>query len=524
MQTSRAIKKRRDDNLLTGWEPAPDHAPSIMREEQPTVARIVALAGLFLILIGLIPILGPRLFRMQQPVIPEWLGVVLVTIGILADFYHAFVDRDRVFRRMYAGIGLVLIAVAVALRFWPTSIGFGGYFPMAGVPALMLGLVLLVASVRGETERNWRVYIVNLTGVLGLLMILAAVGIGLFTRMPYLSGEGALLAVVGLLYVGTFINFQETDDSAYYTGLGLGAIGLIAVVGGIIRSAWPESLFLVPDGLILIGAGIVYLAVCAGICLDWPIVVLTRRELASLFYSPVAYLVLIGMVVVGWWMFARFLFLLAVRSLGDPRIPPIFEPIVLYYVVALVPVIVQIFVVPAITMRLLAEEKRTGTLEVLLTAPVNEPTIVLSKFFAAWVFNLLTWVPWWLNLVALRYMADTEFDYRPILCFNVTLLPVTAGFIAMGLFFSSLTRNQIIAAVLTFVGMMAHLAAYLLKDEMRIEESSVWYEILTYVSFLDLWLNSLQGVFAPRFLIFHLSLAIFFLYASIKVLEARKWT
>ena len=76
MQTSRAIKKRRDDNLLTGWEPAPDHAPSIMREEQPTVARIVALAGLFLILIGLIPILGPRLFRMQQPVIPSYRRLV----------------------------------------------------------------------------------------------------------------------------------------------------------------------------------------------------------------------------------------------------------------------------------------------------------------------------------------------------------------------------------------------------------------------------------------------------------------
>jgi ABC-type transport system involved in multi-copper enzyme maturation permease subunit len=390
----------------------------------------------------------------------------------------------------------------------------------------MLGLVLLIATVRDETERGWRLFVINVCGVLGGLMILAPVIVGLFFRPTYVSGEGSLLLVLGLLYLGTFISFQDRDEPAYYAGLGLGAVGLLAVVGAIIRACVPETgpLFLVPDGLILIGAGLAYLGVAAGICLDWSIVVLTRRELASLFYSPVAYLVLVGMVVVGWWMFARFLFLLAVRSLGDPRIPPIFEPIVLYYVVALVPVIVQIFVVPAITMRLLAEEKRTGTLEVLLTAPVNEPTIVLSKFFAAWIFNLVTWVPWWLNLVALRYMADTEFDYRPILSFNVTLLPVTAGFIAMGLFFSSLTRNQIIAAVLTFVGMMAHLATYLIKDEMRIEESNVWYEILTYVSFLDLWLNSLQGVFAPRFLIFHLSLTIFFLYATTKILEARKWT
>src|SRR5438876_9073389 len=107
MQTSRAIKKRRDDNLLTGWAPVPDHAPSIMREEQPTVARVVALAGLFFILIGLIPILGPYM-RVENPVIPWWVGVALVSIGLLADYYHAFVDQDRIFRRMYAGIGLVL--------------------------------------------------------------------------------------------------------------------------------------------------------------------------------------------------------------------------------------------------------------------------------------------------------------------------------------------------------------------------------------------------------------------------------
>ena len=103
------------------------------------------------------------------------------------------------------------------------------------------------------------------------------------------------------------------------------------------------------------------------------------------------------------------------------------------------------------------------------------------------------------------------------------MLAVGAGFISMGLFFSSLTRNQIIAAVLTFVGMIAHLAAFIVKLRYRLERGDFWYEVLTYVSFLDLWTNTLEGTFTPRFLLFHLSATVFFLYATVKVLEARKW-
>jgi ABC-type transport system involved in multi-copper enzyme maturation permease subunit len=401
----------------------------------------------------------------------------------------------------------------------------------------------MVATIRGETEQGWRLFLVNLLGILGGLMIVGTVLVALFSRFSFLAGEGVVYLILGLLYVAGFINFQEggtvrlrglgafsryfvedRDSVPFLTGFGIGCIGLIAVIGGIVKSAWPESLFLVPDGLILIGAGVLYLGVAAGICLDWPIVILTRRELASLFYSPVAYLVLAGMVAVGWLMLWNFVSDLAESSLPEQGRRAMLEPIVVRYIITIVPVIVQIFVIPAITMRLVAEEKQTGTLEVLLTAPVNEPTVVISKFLAAWFFNFLTWMPWWLNLVALRYMAETEFDYRPILCFNVTLLAVTAGFVSMGVFFSSLTRNQIIAAVLTFVGMMIHLVLYLIRFWVRIPEGTPLFDLLTYVSFLDVWIDSLQGLLAPRYLIFHLSLTIFFLYASIKVLEARKWS
>jgi ABC-type transport system involved in multi-copper enzyme maturation permease subunit len=525
MSTSRAIKPpRRGDTLLTGWQHEPDRAPSIVREEQPTFARVLALAGLFLILLGLIPLVAP-LLKIERPLIEPGTGFVAATLGLLFVLFHAFVDRDQLFRRIYAYLGLLFIALAILLRFLPSSEGLGARFNVGGFPALLLGLILVLATVRTETEKSFRTLLINVLGGIGAIEILAAIGVGLFTRIPFLAGEGAVHLLMGLLYVGAFIGQQDSEDITHYAGLALGAIGLFAFAGGLIRSLMPESIFLVPSGLILMGAGLLYMIVAAGVCLDWPIVVLTRRELASYFYSPVAYLVLVGMILIGWFMFWQFVRIIAVTSSGaDPRVRPLFEPILPFYIVEIIPVIAQIFVVPAITMRLVAEERRTGTMEVLLTAPVNEATVVISKFLAAWFFNLLTYVPWWVYLIALRYMGETEFDYRPLLSFNVTLLAVSAGFMAMGLFFSSLTRNQIIAAVLTFVGMIAHLAAYLIKVRAQLSQGDFWYEVLTYMSFLDVWWNSLEGVFAPRFLIFHVSLAVVFLYATVKVLEARKWT
>ena len=127
---------------------------------------------------------------------------------------------------------------------------------------------------------------------------------------------------------------------------------------------------------------------------------------------------------------------------------------------------------------------------------------MLSKFLGTWLFYLLTWVPWWLYLVSLRYLGGEEFDYRALLTFNIAMLSVGAGFVAMGLFFSSLTRNQIIAAVLTFVGMIAHLSTLFIKDLARLNAGEMGFEVLTYVSFLDLWMNTLNGTLAPRLLKF----------------------
>jgi hypothetical protein len=118
-------------------------------------------------------------------------------------------------------------------------------------------------------------------------------------------------------------------------------------------------------------------------------------------------------------------------------------------------------------------------------------------------------------------MGGQEFDYRPVLTFFIALAVMGSGFIAMGLFFSSLTRNQIAAAVLTFAGMMFWTLLFFLKR--NLETESALHTVLTYVSYIDLWLTSMNGTLTPRYLLFHLSMAIFWLYLTVKVLESRKW-
>jgi ABC-type transport system involved in multi-copper enzyme maturation permease subunit len=198
------------------------------------------------------------------------------------------------------------------------------------------------------------------------------------------------------------------------------------------------------------------------------------------------------------------------------------EPIVSFFIVDIIPVMSLIFVVPILTMRLLAEEKRTGTLEVMLTAPVDEVTVVLSKFAAALLFFLFLWVPWGLFLLDLRVEGGRPFDYMPLLSFAIVLVCTGAAMLSIGLFFSSLTRSQIAAAVLTFMVMVLLLLMYLVQRNMS--PGSVWPTVFSQIGFVDQWLQSLQGKLFLRSIIVQVSITVFFLFLTVKALEARKWT
>ena len=274
--------------------------------------------------------------------------------------------------------------------------------------------------------------------------------------------------------------------------------------------------YFVSYGTVLLVVGLLYTLTGCGLASDSPLVVLTRRELGAFFFTPMAYLVLLGFGVATWISYTIWL-----DGISEPRAIAI-EPIVQSYLVALFPVIALIFIVPALTMRLLSEEQRSGTLEVLLTAPVDETMIVLSKFLAALITYLVVWAPFGLYLLAIPLSGGNPFDYRPLLSFLVALIATGAAFMSMGLFFSSLTKNQVASGVLTLAGML--LLTYSFSQFHRgLPDDSVLRKLMMHASYIDIWANSLEGKITPRFLLFPLSMTVLCLFLTVKVLESRKW-
>jgi len=130
-------------------------------------------------------------------------------------------------------------------------------------------------------------------------------------------------------------------------------------------------------------------------------------------------------------------------------------------------------------------------------------------------------VPFFLLLIPLA--AGAPFDYRPLMSFALSLVVAGAGMVAMGLFFSSLTRNQLVSAVLTFAGMLVLTSVYLIQEFFR-EGGGAWLAVLKHISYLESWQDTLQGKVTPNIgLVFYASMAVFFLFLTVKVLESRKW-
>jgi ABC-type transport system involved in multi-copper enzyme maturation permease subunit len=306
--------------------------------------------------------------------------------------------------------------------------------------------------------------------------------------------------------------------AAAAAGIAFATVFVVASFAKVIHL--PPEPYLVPGGLLLAGLGAVFLAVGVAVTVDAPVVVLVRRELAAFFYSPIAYVVLFGNALVGGLCYWSFLGDLTVGG-GDLQPVSVAEPIIQNHIgLSIVAALTAPVLVAVITMRSFSEEKRTGTLEVLLTAPVSDWAVVLSKFAAAVVFFMLCWLPVGLYLFGLRYGGGTPFDYRPLLSYYLAVFACGCSFVALGLFISSLTRNQIMAAVGTFACVFAMFLS-LLRSRFKVDDQ--WKGVLARLDYNLLWQNALSGVLPVPEVCLHLSLAVFWLFLTVKVLEARRW-
>ncbi len=281
----------------------------------------------------------------------------------------------------------------------------------------------------------------------------------------------------------------------------------------------PPEPYLVPGGLLLGGLGLAFVAGAVAVTVDAPVVVLFRRELAAFFYSPIAYVLLFKVALVSWVTYWVFLNSLPFGGEGGPAAVP--EPILRMHLgLSIVAALNAPIWVAVITMRSFSEEKRSGTLEVLLTAPVSDWAVVFSKFAAALVMFLLCWAPALVFLIVLRFVGGAAFDYRPLLSYFLAVAACGVSFVAFGVFVSSLTRNQVMAAVATFAVLFAMFLTLLVKN---LEVADEWKVVLAKLDYATLWGDALTGKLPVPETCIQLSLGVFWLFLTTKVLEARRW-
>ena len=175
-----------------------------------------------------------------------------------------------------------------------------------------------------------------------------------------------------------------------------------------------------------------------------------------------------------------------------------------------------------ITMPLFAEERRTGTLEMLLTAPVTDLQVVLGKYAGALVFFMLMTMPTAAYFITLKAAAPgmASLDWMPIFTGYLILWLIGSCFIAIGMFVSALTRSQVVAAVGCFVAVSI---LFFLNTVRLILPGVAGQAALTYLSSTQHVQDFAQGIADTQPIVLYLSLAMFFVFATVKTIEARQW-
>ena len=169
-------------------------------------------------------------------------------------------------------------------------------------------------------------------------------------------------------------------------------------------------------------------------------------------------------------------------------------------------------------MRLVSEELRSGTIEVLMTAPVSEAQVVLGKYCAALVFYAFLWAPTGIYVALLSRHLDI--DLGPVAAGYLGIFGIGALFLAVGLFASATSKNQIVAASVTFACLLLLFSAGLLEG---LFNAPLAKKVFGY---MDLWTHMAdfaKGIVDTRRLVYYASTAAFFLFLTTKALAAKKW-
>jgi ABC-2 type transport system permease protein len=247
---------------------------------------------------------------------------------------------------------------------------------------------------------------------------------------------------------------------------------------------------------------------------------LFRREFSAYFLSPIAYVVLVVFLAVTGYQFFLTLDLLTTEGPEGIRFPMqrMLGDVSFW--------LVFLFIPPLLTMRLFAEERSTGTLEVLMTAPLTDWQVVLCKYLAAFAFYLLLWVPTLLYLPVLLDWNWSTFSFGidpyPVWSSYLGLALAGAMFLALGLFVSNLVRSQMVAALIALALGLVFIVVGIWRPD--IDTGGPLYQVLYFITVpLHFDRGFSRGIVDSRNVVLYVSLTLFFLFLTVRSLESRRW-
>lgn len=239
---------------------------------------------------------------------------------------------------------------------------------------------------------------------------------------------------------------------------------------------------------------------------------IVRRELIATFSSPLAYIVMAAFLLLQGALFALIVGYLSQPGQSSLSILQAFFGGTIFFWFFLV-------VAPLITMRLVAEERRSGTIEILLTSPVTEAQVIIGKFIAVLTFYLALWLPTLIYVLIIKSQAAVDWGAVAASYLGVVLLG--ALFVSLGLFASTLARNQIVAGVLAFTGLIVLFGLPLLRG--LLISSSTFAMVIDHADLWQQMSDFSKGIVDTRHMVYELSLTGLFLFLSTKSLELSKW-
>jgi ABC-2 type transport system permease protein len=246
-------------------------------------------------------------------------------------------------------------------------------------------------------------------------------------------------------------------------------------------------------------------------------VTLVRRELGSHFLSPTGYVIIATVLLLLGFSF--------VDILSKVNGSPVDSPITEIFYVTLYYWLILLLTTPVITMRTFALEKFTGTYETLMTAPVSELEVVLSKYFGSLVFYALTWLPLLGYMLILRRFIDSPaaaLEPVAILTTFLGIMLVGSLFVSMGCLASALTKSQLIAAALSY-GLGLTLFLLSLRSLVPFPAKGWEAEFFSHISMSEHMQDFARGAIELSSVTYYVSMTLFFLFLTWRAIESRRW-